>query len=110
MSNENIAAFLENYNKWRRGDESIEMPKPQEIGEALDCAVAYLRHDDEVIEALKNDNSTIKIGKYKIQVLEFEGENPPPPEVWISLDSGEAGAFSLKKLETAIDKFYEEYF
>lgn len=54
MSNETIAAYLEQYNKWRRGDESIEHPNPKELGEAIDCAVAYLRHDEVVIAALKN--------------------------------------------------------
>ena len=58
MSNESIALFLENYNKWRRGDESIEMPNPKEIGLAIDCAVAYLRNDE--ITIAKNNLCTCR--------------------------------------------------
>lgn len=60
MSNETIAAFLENYNKWRRGDESLPMPKPQDIGEAIDCAVAYLRHDDSIISTNGGELTRLK--------------------------------------------------
>lgn len=50
MGNETIASYLENYNKWRRGDEEIEMPEPKELGIAIDCAISYLRHDMEIIK------------------------------------------------------------
>ena len=38
-----VAAFLENLNAWRRGDEAIEMPSPDGIGFAIESAVALLR-------------------------------------------------------------------
>jgi uncharacterized small protein (DUF1192 family) len=33
-----IVNFLRTYNRWRRGDETLEQPCPQEIGEAIDAA------------------------------------------------------------------------
>ena len=38
-----IIKFLENYNKWRRGDENIEMPNPKEIGENIDKVIKILK-------------------------------------------------------------------
>jgi hypothetical protein len=31
-------AFLRAFNRWRRGDETLEQPCPQKIGEAIDAA------------------------------------------------------------------------
>ena len=36
-------SVLEDYNKWRRGDETIPQPDPFEIGVAIDDAVRLLR-------------------------------------------------------------------
>lgn len=36
------------YNSWRRGDETIEMPSPAEIGAAIDDAVNLLRKYDKL--------------------------------------------------------------
>ena len=36
-------SVLEEYNKWRRGDETISMPDPFEIGVAIGDAVRLLR-------------------------------------------------------------------
>ena len=41
-------AFLRNYNSWRRGDETLEMPSPAEIGATIDDAVNLLRKHDEL--------------------------------------------------------------
>lgn len=41
-------AFLANYNSWRRGDETIEMPSPAEIGATIDDAVNLLRKHDKL--------------------------------------------------------------
>jgi hypothetical protein len=30
---------LKNYNRWRRGDETVPMPHPQEVGEMIDQAI-----------------------------------------------------------------------
>jgi hypothetical protein len=43
MNAKETIAFLSNYNSWRRGDETIEMPSPSEIGAAIDDAVNLLR-------------------------------------------------------------------
>ena len=37
---------LRQYNRWRRGDDSIPQPDPRELGELLDCVVDRL----EVLE------------------------------------------------------------
>ena len=36
------------YNSWRRGDETIEMPAPAEIGATIDDAVNLLRKYDDL--------------------------------------------------------------
>lgn len=36
------------YNSWRRGDETIEMPSPAEIGATIDDAVNLLRKHDKL--------------------------------------------------------------
>lgn len=43
MDNKKAAKFLENYNKWRRGDDSVDMPNQKELGEVIDFVVKYLR-------------------------------------------------------------------
>jgi len=40
--------FLAAYNSWRRGDETLEMPSPAEIGAAIDDAVNLLRNYDRL--------------------------------------------------------------
>ena len=39
---------LKKYNAWRRGDETVPMPHPQEVGEMIDQAIEviedYLKH------------------------------------------------------------------
>lgn len=46
--------FLVRYNAWRRGDETVEMPAPEEIGDAIDNAVKLLRQYDEMEGAIVN--------------------------------------------------------
>ncbi len=46
MKNYSIAEtadILERHNKWRRGDEDLEMLAPEIIGVAIDAAVKHLR-------------------------------------------------------------------
>jgi hypothetical protein len=43
-----IIKFLQNYNAWRRGDETLEMPHPAEIGMNIQDAVVILREHDEL--------------------------------------------------------------
>ena len=48
--------FLTLHNSWRRGDETIEMQDPTEIGAAIDDAVNLLRKYDE----LEKQNATLR--------------------------------------------------
>ena len=41
-------AFLQKFNAWRRGDETLEMPSPAEIGATIDDAVNLLRKHDKL--------------------------------------------------------------
>ena len=43
-----ILLALANFNSWRRGDETLEMPAPAEIGATIDDAVNLLRKYDEM--------------------------------------------------------------
>lgn len=38
-----LIIFLENYNKWRRGNENIEMPNQKKIGENIDKVIKILK-------------------------------------------------------------------
>jgi DNA repair exonuclease SbcCD ATPase subunit len=56
-------SVLEEYNKWRRGDETISMPDPFEIGVAIDDAVRLLRElaaeraeVERLTKQIKDDN------------------------------------------------------
>lgn len=42
-TNTELADFLERYNRWRRGDDTMPMPSPREIGDAIDKTVEILR-------------------------------------------------------------------
>ena len=42
-------AFLQNYNSWRRGDETLEMPHPAEIGANIQEAIVLLRKYDSLL-------------------------------------------------------------
>ena len=42
-STEKLIAFLENYNRWRRGSYLHEQPVPKELGQCLDQAVDLLK-------------------------------------------------------------------
>lgn len=41
-SRQEIADYLTNYNKWRRGGDN-EMPEPKELGYYIDCAIEELK-------------------------------------------------------------------
>ena len=42
-STEKLAAYLENYNRWRRGSYLHDQPVPEELGQCLDQAVEMLK-------------------------------------------------------------------
>lgn len=60
--------FLTLHNSWRRGDETIEMQDPTEIGAAIDDAVNLLRKYDE----LKKENAELKAWKESALSLNAE--------------------------------------
>ena len=41
MTIHEAVALLENHNKWRRGDDTLEMADPKELGIAIDLMVEY---------------------------------------------------------------------
>ncbi len=57
-------AFLRNYNSWRRGDETIEMPSPAEIGATIDDAVNLLRKYDDLKTRAERAEAELAEQKY----------------------------------------------
>lgn len=51
---------LANYNSWRRGDETIEMPSPAEIGATIDDAVNLLRKHDRLESRVEQLTTALK--------------------------------------------------
>jgi hypothetical protein len=51
---------LANFNSWRRGDETLEMPPPAEIGATIDDAVNLLRKHDETERELVRLREAVK--------------------------------------------------
>lgn len=49
MKLDEIAKKLAEYNEWRRGSETIDQPKPTELGKIIDEAVATLRNISNVL-------------------------------------------------------------
>lgn len=52
------AEFLSHFNQWRRGDESLEMPEPKEIGMNIDFAV-------EVMNAMAGHDHLMVIAAFR---------------------------------------------
>jgi hypothetical protein len=50
--NQKTIEFLQRFNQWRRGDESIEQPDPTEIGVAIDDAIKCIGQLDTMADAL----------------------------------------------------------
>ena len=53
-------AFLAKYNSWRRGDETLEMPSPAEIGATIDDAVNLLRKYDRLESRVEQLTTALK--------------------------------------------------
>ena len=53
MTPAETAAFLRQFNEWRRGDDDIEQPAPREIGEAIDAAVEMIERMGKMEAALR---------------------------------------------------------
>lgn len=56
MKLEDVIKILENHQKWRRGDDSVPMTDPKELGESLDVTLELLRRvsnipkDDKILD------------------------------------------------------------
>ena len=44
METATAVKILEDHNKWRRGDDDMEMADPKQLGEAIDFIVSQLKH------------------------------------------------------------------
>jgi hypothetical protein len=60
--------FLTLHNSWRRGDETIEMKDPTEIGAAIDDAVNLLR----MYDALEKENAMLLQDKKRMDWLQSD--------------------------------------
>jgi hypothetical protein len=61
MSVKQTIVGLATYNSWRRGDETIEMPAPAEIGATIDHAVNLLRKYDEMERKLTAEREKVRV-------------------------------------------------
>lgn len=52
---EEVADFLGNYNRWRRGDDTIPMPDPKELGEVIDQAITLLLEQEAEINECNDE-------------------------------------------------------
>lgn len=54
MSPTQVAAKLQHFNEWRRGElDDLSMPDPREIGEAIDAAIEMIGRTHELEIALR---------------------------------------------------------
>jgi len=60
--------FLRNYNKWHRGDETVDMPHPREIGKALDSLT-------NGAENLERENAELKAEILRAELLVLQGSS-----------------------------------
>ena len=61
-----IVEKLIEYNKWRRGDETIEQPDPIELGKTIDAAVELMREQQELLKEAKSTSQILHEGLEKI--------------------------------------------
>jgi hypothetical protein len=54
-----IIKFLQNYNAWRRGDETLQMPHPAEIGKNIQDAIVLLRKNAELEAELAKERARL---------------------------------------------------
>jgi hypothetical protein len=52
--------FLQNYNAWRRGDKTLEMPHPAEIGANIQDAIVILREHEKLTRRAKRAEAEVK--------------------------------------------------
>jgi len=79
MTTAEVAAFLRQFNEWRRGDDDIEQPDPREIGEAIDAAV-------EMIERLEGAEASAEWHRRRWMALQMHQKKMREPERTIVCD------------------------
>lgn len=56
MTEQEALELLQRHNRWRRGDDSVEMANPSELGRAIDVACRVLA--EHIHEKEKTNDST----------------------------------------------------
>ena len=92
--------FLTLHNSWRRGDETIEMQDPTEIGAAIDDAVNLLRKYDE----LEKENAELKAWKESALSLNAEMDE----QALAKMLGGKLGHSCRKIISEKVPKLIEE--
>lgn len=92
--------FLAIHNSWRRGDETIEMQDPTEIGAAIDDAVNLLRRYDE----LEKENADLKAWKETALTLNAEMDE----QALAKMLGGKLGRSCRKIIAEEVPKLVEE--
>ena len=92
--------FLTLHNSWRRGDETIEMQDPTEIGAAIDDAVNLLRKYDE----LEKENAELKAWKESALSLNAEMDE----QALAKMLGGKLGRSCRKIIAEEVPKLVEE--
>ena len=52
--------FLRTFNRWRRGDASLEQPSPRVIGQMIDDACAQIERLESEVESLRDTLCQLK--------------------------------------------------
>ena len=82
-------AFLQKFNAWRRGDETLEMPSPAEIGATIDDAVNLLR---------KHEKLECRVEQLTIALRDaISTYNPNRKETLVTAERQEAWIAALKE-------------
>jgi len=92
--------FLAIHNSWRRGDETIEMQDPTEIGAAIDDAVNLLR----MYDALEKENAELKAWKESALILNAEMDE----QALAKMLGGKLGLSCRKIIAEEVPKLVEE--
>lgn len=53
METATAVKILEDHNKWRRGDDDMEMADPKQLGEAIDFIVSQFKQKQPTVKELK---------------------------------------------------------
>lgn len=72
MSAKETIVGLATYNQWRRGDETIEMPSPAEIGATIDDAVNLLRKHDDLERKLAAEREKVRVLRAEVERMSHE--------------------------------------